>query len=265
MSVRLVLLLTLLVSAPQEAKLTLVTYNVLADSAQASKRVPPLLKILADADADVIALQEVAPWFLARLRREAWATPYHLALVGGDIEPGGQLILSRFPVTRSRSHRLPGPQKRTVLVATLRTARGDLTVATTHMESPLADGPVRGRQLEAIFRLLKEPEHAVFLGDLNFGDGEQPETARLDNAYVDVWTSLKPSDAGFTWNIETSDMAKKGSFPGEKSRRIDRILLRSRTWTPLSIRIVGNEPVTAGDKGLFPSDHFGLVATLGTR
>jgi hypothetical protein len=57
-------------------------------------------------------------------------------------------------------------------------------------------------------------------------------------------------------------MAKSGSFPGEKSRRIDRILLRSAVWKPGSIRILGDAPVMPGDRSLFPSDHFGLVGSV---
>jgi hypothetical protein len=57
-------------------------------------------------------------------------------------------------------------------------------------------------------------------------------------------------------------MAKKGSFPGEKSRRLDRIFLRSTVWKGKDIRIIGDQPITPGKKDLFPSDHFGLVATV---
>lgn len=64
-----------------------------------------------------------------------------------------------------------------------------------------------------------------------------------------------------TWDIDESDMAARGSFVGERSRHLDRILLRSKHWRPLSIRIVGDQSI--GTEGrLFPSDHFGLLAVL---
>ena len=71
-----------------------------------------------------------------------------------------------------------------------------------------------------------------------------------------------PDDPGLTWDIKKSKMAKKESFDGEKSRRIDRILVRSSAWQPKSIRIIGDEPVVPGERDLFPSDHFGLVGVL---
>ena len=249
--------------APPRA-LTFATYNVLADEVRTAERVPPLLALLRDSDADVIALQEASSWFLKDLMKQEWVRKGYQAKMpeDGPVNPGGQFILSRLPIREVAYKVLPGPQRRTVLTATLDAGGRRLAVATTHLESRLEDGPVRAKQLDAIFPLLRDSDDAVLLGDLNFGDGEEPDTSHLDKAFVDLWTTLRPGEPGFTWNIEASDMARKGSFPGEKSRRIDRILLRSAVWRPKSVRIVGDQPVKPGDKSLFPSDHFGLVGTV---
>jgi endonuclease/exonuclease/phosphatase family metal-dependent hydrolase len=256
---RALLMLALLFTQDEPKKLTVATYNVLADEKTADARCPALFKILKDSEADLIALQEVEEWFLKRLVKEEWAKPYHLALPDGKLDRGGQLILSKRKITRTKVKTLPGEQQRTVLVAWL---EGGLAVATTHMESPLEEGAIRAKQLKAIFQVLQNDTEAILLGDLNFGDGEKPDSAELDKNYADLWTTLHPKDPGYTWNIEESGMAKKGSFKGEASRRIDRILLRSSTWKAGSIRIVGDKPLKEGDKSLFPSDHFGLVGTL---
>ncbi len=253
------LLLILLPQDEKPRKLTFVTYNVLADASTADQRCPALFKILKEADADVIALQEVEEWFAARLKKEDWIKPYSWALPQGRLDPGGQLILTKQKMTKVWLRLLDGPQKRTALFATL---AGGLTVATTHMESRLEDGKVRAKQLKELFQQLQNFTEAVVLGDFNFGDGEKPDSDALDSNYVDCWTTLKPKEPGFTWNIEESDMAKKGSFKGEKSRRIDRILLRSANYKPSSVAIVGDKPLKEGDKSLFPSDHYGLVGTL---
>jgi tyrosyl-DNA phosphodiesterase 2 len=253
--------LVLALLAPQEKKtLTVVTYNILGDPVETKKRMPPLMKLLQDSDADVIALQEVVPWFMAYLAKEAWAKAYQVPKIPPE-NAGGQLILSRIPIESASVHKLTGPQGRTVLIATFRIGGRRVDFATTHMESPLADGPVRAKQLDAIFPRLRTADDAIFLGDLNFGDGEAEEK-NLDAAYVDLWKNLMPREPGLTWNIEASDLAKKGSFPGEKSRRLDRILVRSSVWKPKEIRIIGDQPVTPGKKDLFPSDHFGLVGVL---
>ena len=150
--------------------------------------------------------------------------------------------------------------RRGALFADIDTPDGPLTVATVHLESFLEDGPIRAQQLGAVFDYLKTRADACLTGDFNFGDGEEPDTSSIPLEYIDVWRALKPDDPGLTWNIETSAMAKKNSFPDEPSRRLDRILIRSARWSPVSIRIIGDESLTAG--GLFPSDHFGLVASF---
>ena len=138
---------------------------------------------------------------------------------------------------------------------------GPITVATTHAESFLEDGPTRAQQLEVIFGRLAGSGDALVLGDFNFGDGE-PEEARVPAEYVDLWRALRPDEPGFTWDIERSEMARVGSFPGEPSRRLDRIYLRSQRTRGRSIEIIGDQPVHPGRRELFPSDHFGLAATL---
>jgi endonuclease/exonuclease/phosphatase family metal-dependent hydrolase len=252
-------LLTLL-PGQEKKELTLVTYNILGDPVELKKRVPALLKLLQDAHADILALQEVVPWFSTALAKEEWARAYQTPKIKPE-DAGGQWILSKLPLEKASLHKLPGPQGRTVLIATLKIGSRKVDVATTHLESPLQDGPARAKQIEAILPRLRDADDALFLGDFNFGDGE-PEEKKIDAAYVDLWKSLRPKEDGLTWNIESSDMAKKGSFPGEKSRRLDRILLRSGAWKPRDIRIIGDQPITPGKKDLFPSDHFGLLATL---
>jgi len=246
--------------------LTFITYNVLADQERADERLPALFRLLAESSADVIALQEVSPWFAARLLREEWAKGYRTTL--GDPAagaPGGLAFLTRLPIEKQEFRRLPGRQGRGVLVVRLRAADRSLAVATVHLESFLEAGEARARQLDEVLPLLADADDAVLLGDFNFGDGEQPETGRLPAAFADLWKKLRPAEPGLTWNMEKSAMARDGSFQGEKSRRLDRILLRSEFWVPESVRIVGDDPVRKGEAGLFPSDHFGLLASVGRK
>ena len=127
----------------------------------------------------------------------------------------------------------------------------------------LKDGPTRGKQLDRIFELAGKDGDAIVLGDLNFGDGEQPETGRLDRSYADMWLRLRPGRAGYTWDIHKNPLAKANSFATETSRRLDRILVRSAHWQPASIQILGDAALKAIPSGrIFPSDHFGLLGEL---
>jgi endonuclease/exonuclease/phosphatase family metal-dependent hydrolase len=129
------------------------------------------------------------------------------------------------------------------------------------MESYLEDGPVQAVQLDRMFARLRGAEHALLLGDLNFGDGE-PESSHLEAGYEDRWIALHPGLPGYTWDIDRSDLARDSSFRGEPSRRLDRVLLRSSVWRGGAVTILGDRPVHPGKTDLFPSDHFGLLADL---
>ena len=248
--------------APPE-QLTFLTWNVLADDVEVAKRIPALYKAIGDVDADVIALQEVSSWFVEMVHQEPWLKRYRTPTRNGRLQyPRGLTILSKYPIRSWTFQALPSRQHRGVLIAELDVNGRTITVATAHMDSPLALGKVRARQLDVIFGLLKEAEDVVFLGDFNFGDKEQPETEHLSDSYVDLWSTLKPEEPGYTWNIEENGMAKRGAFPGETSRRIDRILVRSKVYEPKSVRNVGNQPVEPGDNSLFPADHYGVVGTV---
>ncbi len=246
---------------PQETA-SFVTYNVLADIDHADQRVPALLKIIGDCDADVIALQEVAPWFVLRLAQVAWFKEYHAPTSNGKVIcPRGLLILSKQPITSSDYGLLPSKQRRAYLVVETKVNGVKFKIATSHLDSFLKEGALRAKQMDIIFKKLSTGDNTVFLGDFNFGDGDQPETRHIDKAYGDVWTKTNPNKKGYTWNIETSKMARDGSFPDEISRRIDRILIKSKHTKPISANILGDKPLK-GKTDIFPSDHFGLRGTV---
>jgi endonuclease/exonuclease/phosphatase family metal-dependent hydrolase len=248
--------------APPVKPLVFMTYNVLADPIAPEERTKSLLEIIRSIRPDVIALQEVAPWFLDELLEQPWVREeYHAPLFDDKlVAPGGQYILSKYPIERADWIILSGKQQRTAIAVHLEIAGRKVAVATSHMESMLEDGPVRAKQLDEIFALVDDADNAVVLGDFNFGDREAEES-HIPPSYRDLWAELHPHDPGYTWNIEVSEMARSGSFPGEPSRRIDRILVSLSGYQPTWIKIVGNEPLVEGGT-IFPSDHFGLVGAV---
>lgn len=246
--------------SPSPRELCVVTYNVLADDDLVKERVPKLLEILKGTNADVIVLQEVAPWFADQLMKEPWAQTYHRPLKDGKPFIAREyLVLSRFPITGFEMAPLPGKQRRTFFSVTVELPGGPARFATCHLESFLQDGPIRAQQLDIYFQKLTGDFDAFFAGDFNFGDGEEPDTSHIDKAYRDAWRDVHPNKPGFTWDIEKSPMAKAGSFPNEPSRRLDKILFRSKRWKPVEAELLGTEPVSAKSNRVFPSDHFGLM------
>ena len=246
-------------AAVNDKNITFVTYNVLVDAVAPDQRATALFSLMKNSGADVIAIQEMSDWLLAKLKREDWAKAYYRA--GADLDCVGNVILSKFRILSAACQPLPSRQYRMALYAVLKTGDRTMEVATTHMDSALDLGPVRAKQFDVMFDQLAAAQDAVLLADVNFGDGEAEEK-EIPAAYTDLWKALKPKEPGYTWNIEKSDMALNGSFIGEHSRRLDRILVRSGVWKPKDVKVIGDEPLTPGDKDLFPSDHFGLMGSI---
>ena len=72
------------------------SYNLLADQVALDRRMPALSRVMRAAKADLLALQEVAPWFLEWMRSSEWLREFQVATIDGrPAVPNGQLIL--FP------------------------------------------------------------------------------------------------------------------------------------------------------------------------
>ena len=221
-----------------------------------------LLKLLEQSDADVIALQEVSPWFCEQLSKQDWFKKYHGTMKNGKlIAVGGLLIISKNKIVAVAAARLnAGRQGRALLTIDTHIGKIPVTVATCHLESFLQAGPTRALQIKQFMLSLAGKKHVVFMGDFNFGDGEA-EVSAIEKSYVDAWTQLHKKLPGLTWNMELSQMAKLGAFKTEKSRRLDRIFIKSPSLKPIQIKIIGNQPIP-GSKTIFPSDHFGLECVV---
>ena len=71
---------------PIDKPLKVVTYNVLADKTYRTVRVPKLIELLKNTDADIIALQEVTRWFVEDLRKQDFLKEYNFPTrpIGGE-------------------------------------------------------------------------------------------------------------------------------------------------------------------------------------
>jgi len=251
-----------LLAASEPVSWSLVTWNVLADPAHAGQRVPGIMAELERLKPDLIALQEVAPWMLVDLQRQPFFRDYRLTVIGNRVSaPGGVFLAARTAVRDPRIVVIPSRQDRCALVADIEVTGGIIQVATVHLESFLEDGEIRAQQLRAVAAALAGADEAMILGDCNFGNGEQPETAAIPQGFTDLWSQLKGDVPGFTWDRALNPSANAGSFAGEASRRLDRIFLKSKRWQPAEMELVGVRPVAVGGD-LHPSDHFGVYLRL---
>ncbi|MER5990418.1 poly(A) polymerase [Streptomyces viridosporus] len=251
-------------AVPSTGSLRVLTWNTLwdrydSDRIDTARRRPLLLAALEDADADVIALQEVEAGLLALLLRAPWVRAgYTLGTDPGgkDIENSGLLLLSRLPVREAGRHEL-GPHK-AVTAITVETGSGPLVVATTHLSSDHShNGPARrqaelGRLAEGLGGVDGD---LVLVGDFNDG-GDEPAAAL---GLRDAWTEVHgPGDRTPTFDPGVNPLAAVSSLSGRASR-LDRIFLRAGQLRATGAFLRGDSPTT---DGLYVSDHYGVAADL---
>ncbi|MDX3109920.1 poly(A) polymerase [Nonomuraea angiospora] len=238
------------------------TWNTLwdrydSDRLDTARRRPLLLAALQEADADVIALQEVEPALVSMLLAAPWvragytlgADPY-----GPDVDDSGLLLLSRLPVREAARHEL-GPHKSVAAIA-VDTATGVLVVAATHLTSDhSADGASRRRaELARIAEGLAGVDgDVILLGDFNDGTDTPASVLGLR----DAWTEAHGPDQTPTFDPDANPLAALSSLSGRASR-LDRILLRGRPRV-ISAALRGDTPTS---EGLYISDHYGVEAVL---
>lgn len=247
------------------SELRVLTWNTLwdrydSDRIDTARRRPLLLSALREADADVIALQEVEAGLLALLLAADWVRDgYSLGTdpAGRDVEESGVLLLSRLPIVEAGWHAF-GPHKAVAAVA-VPTATGPVVVAALHLTSDHSEnGPARrAAELARSAEILSTVEaETLVLGDFNEG-GAGP--ARVLGA-CDAWTEVRGAgDETPTFDPVTNPLAAVSSLSGRVSR-LDRVLLRGERLGVKSVNLLGTAPT--GPDRLFPSDHYGLAADI---
>ena len=227
---------------------------------------PRLARLLADADADVICLQEVDRHFGDRsehvdqallLSRAldmelAWSPSIDEPARGGQAERRqyGNALLSRLPVLDTDVHRLPGGgEPRSALRALLDVGGSPLAVTTTHLSSRSAAD--RAAQVAVVAELVPGPAAVgVLVGDLNAG-ADAAELAVLRERFTDAWeTAGTRSDQAGTFSLHRDQGL---THPARRPRvRIDQAWVTARVGV-LDARVLD---------GSATSDHHPLLVDL---
>ncbi|WP_267242882.1 RNA repair domain-containing protein [Streptomyces sp. PR69] len=250
---------------PATAGLRVLTWNTLwdrydPDRVDTARRRPLLLAALRDADADVIALEEVEDELLAMLLRESWVREaYTLGTdpYGPEVDDCGLLLLSRLPVREAGLHVL-GPHKALTALA-VETAAGPLVIAATHLTSDHSEHGAARRESELVRiaeGLAGVEGDLVVLGDFNDG-GDAVETTL---GMRDAWSEVHgPDDRTPTFDPAANPLAAVSSLSGVASR-LDRVLVRAGGEIRVDgAALLGDRP---SESGLFISDHYGVEADL---
>eukprot|EP00092_Neocalanus_flemingeri_P029009 GFUD01031493.1.p1 GENE.GFUD01031493.1~~GFUD01031493.1.p1 ORF type:complete len:329 (+),score=76.10 GFUD01031493.1:176-1162(+) len=241
-----------------------------------------LLDIVVEKDPDVAAFQECTEDFLAVVERHtefkqsykvvnkaSTSTDYFVMLfVKKDLEIVASKTI-KFPVSYLG---------RNCESVTVRKEKSLFRLGTSHIESYETVPGVRQQQLNTIFNALlkwsNNIEMIFVLGDFNFGDCDKDEKAVEESGFGDTWRIVHGDDPGFTFDMQRNWMKKRHEGNKENYRsRLDRILYlepQPINWVPKECLLLGTETMkgTGGTESgiplseLFPSDHFGLLATF---
>ena len=173
----------------------------------------------------------------------------------------GPAILSRFPIRRSETHRLPQcgrrMEPRVLLFAELETPVGPLPVFSTHTSG----NPCHTQAVAALVLERRGDLPGVLMGDLNAVESSEAMTALTREAgFVDAFRAMHPDTAGATvWQPVTAP--ERRAF-----RRVDYVLVvpgRAVPGTVMDSRVVVDAPSRLPDGTLlWPSDHYGVLADL---
>ena len=245
--------------AKTPAELKLVTFNIWHNMGDWAARRPLLIAALRAQDADVIALQEVLEDANVGLENQARMLArelggYHVAFVSTDTEGAprryGNALLTRLPVLAEASTRLePLDDFRTALRLRVAVQGRPVDVVVTHLAWQQDAGPVRARQIASLLGWLpQDSTPLIVMGDFN----ATQEDSGLATLTGPRFFSALPRGSVTT----TLNPAK-----GHPERVIDHIFVEQAAFMPGEALRFGDTPTN----GEYPSDHFGVVATVRLR
>jgi endonuclease/exonuclease/phosphatase family metal-dependent hydrolase len=262
--------------------LRVLTLNIWNLSGDWRSRRHRIVAVLQRWEPDVVCLQEVvanergnqAEWLASGLG--GWSVAYAGEPPSAGATLFGNAVLSRWPIDAWASARLPYvPDEREVQRVVVHARTRGVDVITTHLAWQLHDAALRERQVQALVRFVSErtdpaaPLGPVVAGDLN----AEPDStavryltglASLDGASTylqDAWRLAGDGGPGLTW----SNRNPHADHDQEPDRRLDYVFSGFHGPTgagrPVECRVVADEPAD----GVWPSDHFGVLAVLQRR
>jgi len=246
------------------AELTVATLNIRNIADRWSERLPLLLADMAALQPDVIGLQEVV--FEAQQDRILGAAGVgrYGSFRGWAGRPEyGNAVLVKEPLQGLTSERFDLDHRRSAKLVRVGLADGgQLRFVATHLHHEVPDEAVRDAQAAALASWLaaapgSETEATVVVGDFNAEPVEPAYQRMLAAGFRSASVEANGHEPPVTWpsGIQAPAMDTDGE-PG----CLDYIWVRG----PINVeacRVVFDRPAV-GDPTLYPSDHFGLVASI---
>ena len=260
-------------------RLRVLTWNVWWRFGPWEERQPAIAATIERLAPDIVCLQETWPDAVDGLAQKLGFHSAYASRIDLDGVAFGNGVLSRWPLSGHEILPLPAPaeldEHRTCLRADVDHPDGPIQVFCTHLNWRFDHSEVRQDQVRAIGRFVADsPERrypAVLCGDFN-AEPDSDEIRMLTGKtavpvpklyFHDAWVvggarAGGGTRAGHTW----ANINPYAKLDLEYDRRIDYVLAgwpkTGGLGQVLDCEVVGCEPVD----GVWPSDHFGVLATL---
>jgi len=246
-------------AAPRPSPLKLVTFNIWHNLGDWTARQPLLIEAIRAESADVIVLQEVLEDAAVALPNQAHTIAgalggYQVLFCSTDPEGAprgyGNAVLTRLPVLAHDWKKLePLDDYRTALRVRVALDGRPVDIVNTHLAWQQDAQAVRARQIADLLAWLPaDGTPLIVAGDFNAVQADAGLAVLTGPRFV----SALPRDSVAT----TLNPAKN-----HPDRVIDHIFARADAFTPVEAHLIGNTAVS----GEYPSDHFGVAATLSLR
>jgi endonuclease/exonuclease/phosphatase family metal-dependent hydrolase len=275
-------------------KLNIATLNVWFGEFAQKERTLHQFQLFEKQALDIACLQEITPTYAYNFLQSPWARKNCWCSLRSEkaIVSYGVMMIGKLDVLPDAIFlsQLPSEMGRDLLLAKF----DNLTVATVHLES-LNSGPTRKLQLQKIVEILGKEPNVLLMGDFNFDEyhsykdieairakrrfgGNKKELVKdlpandpktLENnvlqevlpEFKDLWKVFHPNDLGYTFDTEANKMLRN-----YEQMRYDRIVAKlGSQWSADSIELFAHQCLDLNQTGgevVFPSDHFGLLATF---
>jgi endonuclease/exonuclease/phosphatase family metal-dependent hydrolase len=243
-------------------RLRVATLNILNLADRWPERLPLLLADMAALQPDVLGLQEVV-YVMQQDRLIGAAGEGHYAATRGwaGRPEYGNSLLTKSPLAGRDVERLDLGRNRSAVRAVVDLPRGStVLLVVTHLHHPGAEEAARAEQTSTLVDWLAGApavDATVAMGDFNADPGE-PTYARMQAAgFRSAYAQANGSEPEVTWpsGLQAPAMDTDG-IP----ECLDYIWLRGKVRAA-EARLAFDRPHPE-DPTLYPSDHFGIVATL---
>jgi endonuclease/exonuclease/phosphatase family metal-dependent hydrolase len=243
-------------------RLLVATLNILNIVDRWQERLPLLMADMAALQPDLLGLQEVVyPVEQDRVLAAAGAGRYAVHRGWAQRPEWGNSLLVREPLAAEDEGRLGLGEGRAAHRVRLDLPGGaSLTVAVTHLHHTVDGAAIRDGQARRLVDWLDAgpaSDALIAMGDFN-ADPAEPAYARMVAAgFRSAYREANGAEPAVTWpsGLQAPAMDTEGE-PG----CIDYVWVRGAIAVE-SARLVFDRPST-DDHALFPSDHFGVAATL---